>query len=110
MIRSTQKQTVAVTADASTTGIVKWGDRAGGMVYVPTGSPITTLIFHVAPGESSDDVFLPAYDDTPTTPVAITLTGLSGGRAYPLPVKIFGTGAFKMVGNDAGNVIVTRKD
>jgi len=101
---------IAVTTDISTTNPVGFESCAGGMVYIPSGSSITSLTFYISPSDESTAANrLPAYDDSSmSTPAAVVLT-VAAGRAYPIPSCLFGCGAFWMVGNAAGTVYVTLK-
>ena len=99
--------TVAVTASAATTGTIDFSEYAGGCIYVPTGSSLTSLTFHIAP--KYDGTYLAAYDDSSlSAPAAVVLT-VSAAKAYPLPACLYGAGAFKMVGDTTGTVYVTLK-
>lgn len=104
---STTGISVAVTASSTTTGEVDFSEFAGGTVYVPSGSSITTLTFYVAP--KIGGTYLAAYDDSSmSSPAAVSLT-VSAGNAYPIPSSIFGCGAMRMVGNTTGTVYLTFK-
>lgn len=94
------------TALADTTALSMAG-YAGGRVYIPAGSSVTSLTFYDAP--YAEGTFVASYDDTTTTPVAIALTGLSAEKSYPIPAKMFGAGAIKMVSNADGVVDVCLK-
>jgi len=95
------KQTVTLTTSASTTPAIPLGPKYRGVVYVPTGSSITTLTFHVAPTIS--DTFIPLYT---TGGSAVTQT-VAAARAYPLPSSLVGAGAMKVVGDAAGAITIT---
>lgn len=104
---STTGISVSVTTSATTTGEVNFSEFAGGTLYVPTGSSITSLTFYVAPGIGG--TYLAAYDDSSmSTPAAIVLT-VSAAKAYPLPSSLFAAGSLRMVGNAAGTVYLTLK-
>lgn len=107
MTRFTTKVESAAIHDSTlaNTKTIPFGGYAGGRIYVPAGSTITTLTFYDAPSE--DGTFLASYDDA-ATPAAITLT-VSAGKSYPIPPKLFGAGAIKMLGNAAGTVHVCLK-
>ena len=98
------------------------GFQNGG-IWIPTGSTITALTFHVAPidsdadggrklfGADADEVaeadnYLPAYDELLT---AVAYTGLSGGNAYVIPECLCMFGFIKMVGDAADTVYVSLK-
>jgi hypothetical protein len=107
MIRSTTKQTVSVTTALGTTEAIPWETRAGGTIFVPVGATSQTLAFYAAP--DMDGTFLVAYDDA-ATPAAITLAVVAE-RSYPIPVKLYGAGAIKIVApTGAVELIISRKD
>lgn len=86
---------------------IRFSEYSGGEIYVPTGSPITSLTFYVAP--KFDGTYVAAYDSSSmAAPAAIVLT-VAAARAYPIPADLFGAGAILMVGNAAGTVYVTLK-
>lgn len=99
--------TVGVDTNLADCEPVPFGSYAGGRVYIPSGSSITSLTFYDAP--ASDGTYLASYDDTATTPVAITLTGLGASKSYPIPAKMFGANWIKMVGNADGTVHLSLK-
>lgn len=76
---------------------------AGGQLYVPTGSSLTTLTWHTA--ENDGGTFLPAYD---ADGVAVTQTVTAAG-SYPFPTALFGCAALKITGNADGTVHVNLK-
>ena len=83
------------------------GAARGGRIIIPTGSSITSITFYEWYQDTG--TFLPCYDDTSTTPVAIALTGVAGGKTYPIPAKLFGSKYLKFVGNADGTVYVLLK-
>jgi hypothetical protein len=95
----------AITSSAATTEAIFFGDFASGRIYVPSGSSLTSLTFYDAPSMSG--TFLASYDDA-ASPAAISLS-VSAGNSYPIPAKLYGSGAIKMVGNTAGTVYLSRK-
>ncbi len=95
------KRSVTVTAVLATTEQVMFGEALYALVYVPTGSTITSLTFHAAPDR--DGTYLALYD---TNGDAVVLT-VEGGRAYPVPSACQGAAAVKMVGDAGGDVVVT---
>lgn len=86
---------------ASTTAEIVYGGVHYAVIFVPTGSSITSLTFHAAP--KSGGTFLPLYD---TFGDAVVLT-VAAGKAYPVPSACQGVGAIKMVGDAAGDVKVS---
>lgn len=101
--RAYSPQTVSVTASAGTTGEIPFEECAGGMIFVPTGSALTSLTFHAA--EKSGGTFLPAYDADGN---ALVRT-VAADRAYPIPTALYGAGAIKIVGNDSGSIVILKK-
>lgn len=105
------KQTVAVTNDAATTGEINFLGMAGGEIFVPSGSSLTSLTFHGAP--ELGGTFLPLQNSpdlaaSPAAAIAVALA-VGAGKAYPIPAECFGCAALKMVGNTSGNVDVFLK-
>lgn len=98
---------VSVTTSATTTPAISFSEFAGGTLYIPTGSSITSLTFHASPHVGG--TFYPAYDDSSmSSPAAIVLT-VAANRCYPIPSSLFGSGAFKMVSDAAGTVYLSMK-
>lgn len=102
-LRETAGATHALTTSASTTPEISIEYYGSGQIYVPTGSSITTLTYHVA--EKIGGTYLPAQDATGT---AVTQT-VGAAKAYPIPAILFGAVAMRIVANAAGNVIVNVK-
>ncbi len=96
--RRTVGETVALTDSAATTPAIDIDKYASGEVYIPTGSPITTLTFHVT--NISSGTYLPAYDAAGN---AVTQT-VQAARAYPIPSTVFGASSMKIVVNAAGSI------
>lgn len=94
--------TVDASAASSSTA-VPYGLSAGGTIFVPTGSSITTLTFHVA--DSASGTMVALYD---TDNAAVTLT-VAADRAYPVPDQCFGAPYWTVTGNAAGTVTVVTK-
>ena len=85
------------------------GSTPFGAIYIPTGSPITTLTYHACPNDGNEppvegytDTYLPAYDSSGT---AVTQTVVAPGT-YPLPTAMAGKGTIKIVSNADGTVYV----
>ena len=74
-----------------------------GEIYIPTGSAITSLTYHVAP--VAGGTYLPAYDAAGS---AVTQT-VAAARAYAMPAAVFGAPVIKIVTNAAGAVTLTLK-
>ena len=86
-IRATVDETAANCTE------VPYADMAGGMVFIPNGSSVTSLKFDVAP--EAGGTFERLYDKS-NAEVAITV---AVDRAYPLPDELFGCGVFKFITN-----------
>jgi len=96
----------ALNTAEGTTPEIPFTEFAGGRIYIPADSSITALTFWDAPVPGG--TFLPSYDDA-ATPAAIAWTGLTAGRSYLIPPKLFAAGAIKIVVNVAGTVYISRK-
>jgi len=101
-----EKCAFALTDTLGTTAEIPFTEFAGGRIYIPAGSSITALTFWDAPVPGG--TFLPSYDDA-ATPAALAWTGLTAGRSYLIPPKLFAAGAIKIVVNTAGTVYISRK-
>lgn len=89
-----------VLADAEELGFSDW---ITGIVYVPSGSTITSLTWYAA--YERGGTFYAAYDsngDAVTQTVAAT-------KAYPIPLALAGAVALKAVGDADGTVYVSLK-
>ena len=102
---TTRVMSLTVATSAGNSAVLPFGGYASGRIYVPAGSSITTLTFYDAP--YAEGTFIASYDDA-GTPAAITLS-VGAGKSYPIPAKLFGAGAIKMVGDAAGTVDVSLK-
>ena len=79
------------------------GSYAGGMIFVPSGSTITTITWYAA--EKAGGTYLAAYD---ADGVALTQT-VAASKAYEIPAALFGCRAIKAVGNAAGTLAISLK-
>ena len=107
MGRHHNSETITLATD-DTSPKRNFSDYAGGRVYIPALSSITSITFYDAP--KFDGTYVAAYDDTLTTPLELKLTGLQAGRSYTMPPQIFAAGGIQMRSNTAGDVIVSLKD
>ena len=110
-------QGIGLQTSQGATGFVEipFGDFAGGKIYIPAGSPITTLTFYsaaVATGRPKPDgtsttapVYTQCYDKTNA---ALSLT-VAAGRNYPLPDELFADCVVQIVADQAGSVDVSLK-
>lgn len=71
---------------------------AGGMIFIPTGSSVTSLTFYAAFEKGGDYHALYDHDGD-----AVALT-VAAGRAYPFPVATYGAFGLKLVSNADGVV------
>ena len=82
---------------------ILFGPYAGAIVFVPTGSSITTLTWYVA--EKAGGTYLAAYDEDG---VAVTQT-VAAAKAYALPAALYAARALKAVGDAAGTIAISVK-
>lgn len=95
---------LAVTVDTTAAACkeILYGEYTSGMVVVGTG--ITSLTWWIAPVAGGTYGAAYDYDE-----VAITQTGLTAGRAYPIPLALIGSVAIKAVANAAGTIDISLK-
>ena len=101
----TKGETVTVTiatAVANSTEI-QFGGHAGGLVYVPTGTSMTTLTWYASP--KSGGTFY-AVEDGAAGAIQSTV---SGGDAVPIPPECYGAAVLKIEADAAGTAGVTLK-
>jgi hypothetical protein len=101
--RQSRHEEKALTTSAATTPETDFLGVAGGTVYIPTGSTITTLTYHAAPQPGG--TFLALQD---SSGAAVTQT-VAAEKAYDMPAAVFGVGALKIVANAAGSVFLSLK-
>ncbi|MCA9366691.1 hypothetical protein KC887_00295 [Candidatus Kaiserbacteria bacterium] len=110
MDRICESRSVDVTNSVSTTEQITVSGFTRGAVYVPTGSSLTSLTFHVAPHKTprasatEPGDYLPLQKEDGSAAIAMTV---EAGKAYPLPAEIAGVAFAKMVGNTSGMVTLT---
>lgn len=102
MKKMTKRSTVALTNDAGTTGTLDIGDFTSGEVFVPTGSTITSLTWHVAPNHGG--TYLAAQDAS-----GAVVTTVAAAKAYAIPASVMGAMSVKIVANASGNVDISLK-
>lgn len=95
--------TIGLNTAIGTTEEIPFETASGGTLYIPAGSPITSLTFYAAPVRSG--TYLPLYDKAAA---AVTMT-VSAGKCYELPGAVFGCLALKIITDAAGNVDLTVK-
>jgi hypothetical protein len=101
--RASEYGTIALTNDAATTARVDLSRAAGGRIYVPIGSGITSLTFYDAPHVGGTMV---ASQDELGSAIVLTV---AAAKSYPLPDCLFGASEIAMVANASGNVDVALK-
>jgi hypothetical protein len=92
--------TVAITDSAATTDEVEYGELYYAMVFVPSGSSITSLTFSAS--HERGGTYCAAYSGS----TAVSLT-VAAGRCYVLPATLAGARFIKMVGNTSGTVYLS---
>jgi hypothetical protein len=103
--RQCELQTVALNTAEGTTAVIEWGGANNGTIYIPTGSPITSLTYYA--GYDTGVAFLPLFTNV-ATPVAVTQT-VSAAKSYDLPDAVRGARYLKIVVNSAGSVVIACK-
>lgn len=94
---------VAVATDEADSDEILFEEFAGGFVYVPAGSSLTTLTWYTAP--NSGGTYLAANTEDPAA-VAQTV---AAGNAYAMPSALYGAFCLKIKGNVAGTVDLVLK-
>jgi hypothetical protein len=95
---------VSVAAAVADSGAINYGDFAAGMIYIPSGSSLTTLTWHTS--MVNDGPYLAAED---AASAALTQT-VAAGQAHPIPVALNGARFLKITSSVAGEVGITMKD
>jgi hypothetical protein len=93
-----------ITTAIGTTKAIPYGDCNQGQVYVPSGSAITSLTWHVCYAEGG--TYVAAYDNG--TPSAVVQT-VAAGQGHPIPAALAGARWLKAVGDEAGTIYLTMK-
>jgi len=101
--RETAVASLSLTTVLGTTPELAFQHAAGGTVFVPSGSSITSLTYYAA--TAIGGTYLPLNDASGS---AVTQT-VAAGKAYDLPAACFGCCALKIVANAAGSVDVSLK-
>jgi len=102
----TVKQTVSVTAGASSSEAFEYRGFNQGEVYIPAGSTLSSALTWWA-AEDPDGTFYAAQDGAGS---AITSTP-AASKSIPIPSELRGAGALKIVATpvESGDVIVSLK-
>jgi hypothetical protein len=104
---SSSWETVTITASAGTTGQLAYKGVAHGVIYVPTGSGLTSLAFHnVAIVSGSPVVSTNAHRDEDGNAISLTV---AAAASYPMPTALSGGDQWAIVGNTTGTVYVHAK-
>lgn len=107
----------SLTTSLTTTTEIEMEGFTEGTIFIPSGSPITTLTYNAAPFPSDlpagpqgppAQTFLPLYDSNLTTAVAQAQT-VAAGHAVQMPAAVFGCASIKITVNSAGTVHLTLK-
>jgi len=102
MQRIKRKLTAALTAVLATTEAINNSENAGGVVFIPGDSSITSLAFYAAPTRTG--TFLPLQEevgDGTTWPCSRTV---EAGKCYELPAAIYPAQFLKVVTNASDDV------
>jgi hypothetical protein len=94
---------IAVGTTVGASDSIPFADYAGGEVYIPAASSITTLTWW----GSDDGVTYYAIQDGAGT--AVQSIDLAASEACPIPDECFGCAYLRAVGNAAGTVKLTLK-
>jgi hypothetical protein len=95
---------VSVATNVVNSTTIEFRDFQNGMVFVPSGSAITSLTWLTA--LNKDGPYLAAFSANGS---AIVQT-VAAGQAHPIPLDLRGSRFLRIVGNVAGEVSVTLKD
>ena len=99
---NTALPTIAVDTTAAACDPIPFADYAGGQVYVPTGSSITSLAWYSSPDNAT---YTPVYDGLGN---ACSST-IAASENCPIPAACFACMFLKAVGNAAGIIAISLK-
>lgn len=96
---------ISVTVDTTAAACeeIIFGSYAGAILFIPTGSSVTSLTWYVA--EKPGGTYLAANDEDG---VAVTQT-VAAAKAYALPSALYGARALKAVSDAAGSFAISMK-
>jgi len=99
-----QGDTPQITKVLGTTAPIDIEELASGLLYLPTGTNVTTLTYFVAiaPGQT----YVALYDKNGTAVTQTVSAAAAAGAAFPLHEAAFAAGAVKLIadaGADASN-------
>ena len=83
---------VTVTNDVATTTEIDMTEYASGVIFIPSGTALTILTYHVAP--TPGGTYVPLCDKNGN---AVTQTVTGGDKALPIHEATFGARAIKLV-------------
>ncbi len=101
--RESVSATLALTTSDTTTPELLYGHAAGGTIFIPAASSITTLTYYAA--KDPGGTYLPLQT---SAGVAVTQT-VAAGRAYDMPAACYGCRGLKIKANAAGTVQISLK-
>lgn len=102
---------LAITASATTTALVNKAGMPWGMIFVPAGSPLTSLTFYTqphsvlpigVPAPTAEEYFTP-YDSAGSAVAALTV---AAGQSYPIPEALSTAPFLRIVGNATGTITI----
>jgi len=102
LVRFSKELSYSISNVLNNSPVIPFESMAGGVIHIPTGSPITALAYYSV---SIGDVAYPLYD---SAGVAVAQV-VAGNRAYELPDACFGVRRLKIVSNSPGPVLLTVK-
>jgi len=104
-------QEVAVTTAIGTTPEILYGEYAGGMIHIPSGSSITSLTWYSSHKSGGDFEAAMHSEDEHVTPITYvaTVQTVAADKAYPIPQELVGSPVLKVVGNAAGTIYLGLK-
>lgn len=99
---NTELPTIAVDTTAAACDPIPFADYAGGQVYVPAGSSLTSLTWY---GSGDNATFYPVQDGLGN---AVTST-VAASMCCLIPAACFACLFLKAVGNAAGTIAISLK-
>jgi hypothetical protein len=90
-------------ATDSTSPAIEYANVAGGEIYIPSGSSITSLTWYASPDRGTT-----WYAAEDSSSAAVTQT-VAAGQCHPIPDALYGCELIQARVNAAGAVSITRK-
>lgn len=100
---STTISEISANTATTTSESFRYGTYAGGMLFIPSGSSITTITWYAA--ETDTGTWLAVKDEDGT---AVTQT-VAASEAHQLPTALYGARYLMPVVNAAGTILFTLK-